>query len=72
MPDDAVRVTYIPESVRKQIRDDIKREVMAKVKDEGWAVPRQLPEWVSRYKVGGDIKRILIVHQSSKLGGKVY
>ena len=27
MPDDAVRVTYIPENVKKQIRDDVKADV---------------------------------------------
>ncbi|WP_202624213.1 putative porin, partial [Steroidobacter agaridevorans] len=50
---DAVRVTYVPESVRKQIaaevRADMKaevtQEVMAQAKSDGWGVPGALPGW---------------------------
>ena len=56
MPDDAVRVTYIPESVKKQIRDEIKTDVMAKAKTENWAAPNAVPGWVTRFRVSGDIR----------------
>ena len=56
MPDDAVRVTYIPESVKKQIRDDVKADVMAKAKEENWVGPTKLPGWVTRFRVSGDIR----------------
>ena len=56
MPDDAVRVTYIPENVKKQIRDEVKNDVMAKAKAENWAAPHQIPGWVTRFRVSGDIR----------------
>ena len=56
MPDDAVRVTYIPESVKKQLRDDIRNDVMTKAKNENWAAPNKLPGWVTRFRVGGDVR----------------
>ena len=56
MPDDAVRVTYIPESVKKQIRDEIKTDVMAKAKDENWVAPNKIPGWVTRFRVSGDLR----------------
>ena len=56
MPDDAVRVTYIPENVKKQIRDEIKSDVMAEAKSKTWAAPNAVPGWVTRFRVGGDIR----------------
>ena len=56
MPDDAVRVTYIPENVKKQIRDEIKTDVMAEAKTKNWVAPNALPGWVTRFRVGGDIR----------------
>lgn len=54
--DDAVRVTYIPETVKAQIRDELKQDVLAQARDESWAAPNTLPEWVSRYKFFGDVR----------------
>ena len=56
MPDDAVRVTYIPENVKKQIRDEIKTDVMAEAKAKNWVAPNAIPGWVTRFRVGGDIR----------------
>jgi hypothetical protein len=56
MTDDTVRVTYIPESVKKQMRDQIKQEVMTQARNENWAAPRSLPEWVTRVRFSGDIR----------------
>ena len=55
-PDDTVRVTYIPESVKAQLREEIKQEVMDKARDENWAAPRTFPEWVSRIHPFADIR----------------
>jgi hypothetical protein len=55
-PDDTVRVTYIPEVVKAQLRDEIKQEVMQEARDERWAAPRTFPEWVSRIKLFGDVR----------------
>src|SRR4051812_21367868 len=45
---DAVRVPYIPETVRAQMREEIKQDVMAQAREEKWAAPRLLPEWTTR------------------------
>lgn len=54
--DGAVRVAYIPESVRAQIRDEIKTEVLAQAKDEKWAGAAAFPDWVNRIRWFGDIR----------------
>lgn len=51
-----VRVTYIPESVKAQIRDDIKSQVMAQARNERWADPRTVPEWTTRLRLFGDVR----------------
>ncbi len=56
MPDDAVRVTYIPENVKKQIRDDVKADVLAKAKEENWVGATKVPGWVTRFRVSGDLR----------------
>ena len=54
--DDDVRVTYIPEIVKAQMRDQIKQEVMEQARNENWAAPRTLPDWVTRIKLFGDVR----------------
>lgn len=54
--DDTVRVTYIPEVVKEQIRDDLRAEVMKQAYDEKWAVPRTFPSWVSNLRLFGDVR----------------
>ncbi len=53
---DEVRVTYIPETVKAQIRDQIRSEVMEQAKEEKWAAPNSFPEWTDRIKIYGDIR----------------
>lgn len=50
------RVTYVPEIVRKQLKDELRSEVLAQAKQEGWATPNQVPEWTQRIKFKGDIR----------------
>src|SRR6185369_1118999 len=54
--DDTVRVTYIPEVVKTQLRYQIKQDVMTQARNENWAAPRSLPEWVARMRFNGDIR----------------
>lgn len=54
--EDEVRVTYVPEVVKSQIRDEIKQEVVEQAREEHWAVPNSFPEWVSRFRPFGDIR----------------
>ena len=51
-----VRVPYIPQTVRDQIRDEVKAEVMTQAKEENWAQPNTFPDWVSRITVEGDVR----------------
>ncbi len=55
-PNDTVRVTYIPEVVKKQMRDEIEQEVLAQAREQNWAAPRTFPDWVSRIRLFGDIR----------------
>jgi hypothetical protein len=54
--DDPVRVTYIPEYVKAQMREEIKQEVMDQAVAENWAAPRSLPDWVTKFKLFGDVR----------------
>ncbi|MBE2285802.1 MAG: putative porin [Prosthecobacter sp.] len=51
-----VRVTYIPESVKAQIRDQLRTEVFAQARAQQWAAPNSAPEWTQRIKIFGDIR----------------
>lgn len=61
---DAVRVTYVPEIVRKQIseqvradiKDEVTKDVMAQAKSDGWGVPGALPEWIKGVRLYGDVR----------------
>lgn len=61
---DAVRVTYVPETVRKQIseqvredvKDEVTKEVMAQAKADGWGVPGALPSWINGVRLYGDVR----------------
>ena len=50
-----VRVPYVPQSVRNEIRDQVKQEVIAQAKSEHWAEPNALPEWLDRISWFGDL-----------------
>ena len=51
-----VRVPYIPQVVRDQIRDEVKAEVMTQAKAENWAQPNAFPDWASRISFDGDVR----------------
>lgn len=54
--DSVVRVPYVPDAIRNQIRDEVKREVVATAKQEGWAQPGALPEWLDRFRFHGEMR----------------
>ncbi len=54
--DGEIRVTYVPQFVRKQIADEVRAQVMTESKEEGWASPDALPEWTKRVRVFGDFR----------------
>ena len=59
-----VRVTYVPEFVKEEIRSDVRKElksevvkeVKAEARQEKWGIPAALPDWVSRIKPFADIR----------------
>ncbi len=54
--DDEVRVPYVPEVVKDQMRDEIKADVLKQARDENWASPRAVPDWVPRVSLTGDVR----------------
>ncbi|HEX3431793.1 MAG TPA: putative porin [Rhizomicrobium sp.] len=51
-----VRVPYVPQIVRNQIRDEVKAEVLKEAKAENWAQPNIFPDWVRRISWFGDFR----------------
>lgn len=43
-----VRVTYVPEVVKQELREQIKFDVVEEAKLNNWALPAVVPEWVNR------------------------
>jgi hypothetical protein len=55
-PRTVVRVPYLPETLKAEIREDIKRDVLVTARDEGWTDGRRLPGWVRDVTVQGDVR----------------
>lgn len=51
-----IRVPYVPETVRQQMRDEIKQEVLAQARTERWGQPGALPSWLNRITLEGDVR----------------
>ena len=51
-----VRVQYVPEIVKTEIREQLRQEVLAQAKAERWAEPNAVPSWLDRIKWEGDIR----------------
>lgn len=51
-----LRIPYVPETVRQQMREEIKTEVLAQARTERWGQPDALPEWIDRIRIGGDLR----------------
>ena len=52
---DEMRVTYIPEVVKNNMRDQIKQELMAAAREEKWS-EKSSPDWTSKFRPFGDIR----------------
>ncbi|WP_421848897.1 putative porin [Novosphingobium sp.] len=56
-PQGTMRVPYIPQVVRDQIRDELRADVMKQAKAEGWAsADKAAPEWTERLRLFGDFR----------------
>jgi hypothetical protein len=51
-----VRVPYIPETLKAQIKEDIKAEVLDTARAEGWADAHKFPDWLSGLRLEGDLR----------------
>ena len=51
-----VRVPYVPETMRREIREQLKREVLTQAREERWGNPDVLPEWLGRFHFEGDVR----------------
>jgi hypothetical protein len=51
-----VRVPYVPESLKREMREQIRQDVLAQAKTERWGNPGALPDWLSRVEVSGDVR----------------
>ena len=51
-----VRVPYVPESLKREMREQIRQDVLAQAKTERWGNPGALPDWLSRVEVSGDFR----------------
>lgn len=54
--DEIVRVAYVPEVVMQRLREEVKQDVLAEARREGWATPRAVPDWVTRLRLFGDVR----------------
>lgn len=51
-----VRVPYVPQVVRDQIRNEVREEVIARARAERWGVPNATAEWTDRIAIEGDLR----------------
>jgi hypothetical protein len=56
VPDDTIRVTYVPDAVKDQLRQEVKQDVLDEARKEGWATPQAVPGWVSKFRLFGDLR----------------
>jgi hypothetical protein len=60
----AVRVPYVPEIVKDEIRkqvtadltNEVAKQVVEQAQNESWGVPAALPEWTKRIRLSGDLR----------------
>ena len=53
--DQAVSVSYVPEIVKTEMRNEIRQDVMAAAQSEGWASPHY-PEWLANFRPVSDFR----------------
>jgi hypothetical protein len=57
--DDEMRISYVPDVVRKQITDQVTQNVMEETREEHLAqilTDNQIPEWIKRVHLSGDVR----------------
>jgi hypothetical protein len=51
-----VRVPYVSETVKREMREELRQEVLAQARAERWGDPGALPSWLSRIAFSGDVR----------------
>jgi hypothetical protein len=51
-----VRVPYIPEFVRQQLKEELRGELAVQAARDGWAGPNSVPAWVRGIRFEGDLR----------------
>lgn len=51
-----VRVPYVPETVKQEIREEVKQDVLTQARQERWGDPGALPSWLDRISFAGDVR----------------
>ena len=55
-PEEEMRITYIPEVVRNQMRDQIKQELMAQAREEEWSEKQHAGMDLDKFRPFGDLR----------------
>jgi hypothetical protein len=55
-PDGTIHVTYIPPNVRQEIAQQVESQVLSTEQTKGYAAPNEVPDWVHRITIYGDIR----------------
>src|SRR5262245_47145056 len=55
-PAGTVRVPYVPESVKNEMRAELRKEIASQAKEERWGTPGALPDWLGRLSWDGDFR----------------
>src|SRR6476620_7792964 len=50
-----IRMQYVPEFVKQEMREEIKKDVIAHAKTEQWGDQKPLPSWLDRFTWSGDV-----------------
>ncbi len=51
-----VRVPYVPEAVKQEITNEVRKDVLAQAKTERWGEPGAFPDWLKRFYWYGDLR----------------
>jgi hypothetical protein len=51
-----IRIPYLTETAKAELREQLKKDVLAQAKEERWGEPGALPGWLHRITVEGDLR----------------
>jgi cytoskeletal protein RodZ len=54
--DDEMQVTYVPDVVKNQIRDEVTEEVLKQTGDENFVAKDDVPDWVKHFRINCDVR----------------